>query len=103
MYEEIRVCKLCCFFFFLEKRGVRINRAYELLEIQWYMNIILVSVYTVVWVPQVYSCAQIQPQEKGSGDIWLIPRALFTLTAFCQYFSEKFATTNHIAENTICS
>ena len=63
MYEEIRICKL--FFFFLEKGGLQINRAYELLEIQLYMNITLVSVYTVVWVPQVYSCcSDPTPRER---------------------------------------
>ena len=43
----------------------------------------------------IYSCAQTQPQQKGSGDIWLIPRALFTWTAFCQFWWEIFNHRSH--------
>ena len=42
-----------------------------------------------------YFCAQTQPQQKGSGDIWLIPRASFTLTAFWQFWWEISTHQSH--------
>jgi len=36
--------------------------------------------------------------ERGSGDIWLIPLVFINVDS-----GEKFLSTNHIAEKTICS